>query len=233
MWSSNHAASKTLAQDFHNVVLPITSQISLSGFPRQSVDCRRGRRRSCEEVLNALATFHRLRYAYERWRTHLTARTFAQWSVSRVLATCPVAMCPLAPPSVHWGFVVLQARAPATTSTTSRICYCRGKPIGSAHRQCLFGSVATLSQGSTSRAHRFTSAEGAGGVTWRRWQLLLPRYRVVETALSREKKNEEISDGDKESALVNIVVTHMFCGDQSVVFQAVSQAVFSMTTDPA
>jgi hypothetical protein len=36
---------------------------------------------------------------------------------------------------------------------------------------------------------------------------------VVETALSREKKNEEISDGDKESALVNIVVTHMFCGD--------------------
>ena len=25
--------------------------------------------------------------------------------------------------------------------------------------------------------------------------------------------------GDKESALVNIVVTHMFCGDQSVVFQ--------------
>ena len=36
---------------------------------------------------------------------------------------------------------------------------------------------------------------------------------MVETALSREKKNEEISDGDKESALVNIVVTHMFCGD--------------------
>ena len=35
---------------------------------------------------------------------------------------------------------------------------------------------------------------------------------MVETALSREKKNEEISDGDKESALVNIVVTHMFCG---------------------
>ena len=35
----------------------------------------------------------------------------------------------------------------------------------------------------------------------------------------REKKKEEISDGDKESALVNIVVTHMFCGDQSVVFQ--------------
>ena len=127
MWSSNHAASKTLAQDFHNVVLPITSQISLSGFPGQSVDCRRGRR-SCEEVLkevlNALATFHRLRYAYERRRTHLTARTFAQWSVSRVLATCPVAMCSLAPTSVHWGFVVLQARAPATTSTTSRICYC-------------------------------------------------------------------------------------------------------------
>ena len=30
-------------------------------------------------------------------------------------------------------------------------------------------------------------------------------------------------DGDKESALVNIVVTHMFCGDQSVVFQAVFQ----------
>ena len=29
-----------------------------------------------------------------------------------------------------------------------------------------------------------------------------------------EKKNEEISDGDKESALVNM--THMFCGDQSV-----------------
>ena len=54
------------------------------------------RRRSCEEVLNALATFHRLRYAYERRRTHLTARTFAQWSVSRVLATCPVAMCSLA-----------------------------------------------------------------------------------------------------------------------------------------
>ena len=27
---------------------------------------------------------------------------------------------------------------------------------------------------------------------------------MVETALSREKKNEEISDGDKESALVNI-----------------------------
>ena len=67
------------------------------------------------------------------------------------------------------------------------------------------------------------AAEGAGGVTWRRWQLLLPRHRVVETALSREKKNEEISDGDKESALVNIVVTHMFCGDQSVVFQAVFQ----------
>ena len=117
-------------------------------------DKKRGRRRSCEEVLNALATFHRLRYAYERRRTHLTARTFAQWSVSRVLATCPVAMCSLAPTSVHWGFVVLQARAPATTSTTSRICYCRGKPIDSAHRQCLFGSVATLSQGSTSRAHR-------------------------------------------------------------------------------
>ena len=35
----------------------------------------------------------------------------------------------------------------------------------------------------------------------------------------REKKKEEISDGDKESALVNIVVTHMFCGDQSVVFR--------------
>ena len=46
--------------------------------------------------MNALATFHRLRYAYERRRTHLTARTFAQWSVSRVLATCPVAMCSLA-----------------------------------------------------------------------------------------------------------------------------------------
>ena len=30
----------------------------------------------------------------------------------------------------------------------------------------------------------------------------------------REKKKEEISDGDKESALVNM--THMFCGDQSV-----------------
>ena len=45
------------------------------------------------------------------------------------------------------------------------------------------------------------------------------------STLSREKKNEEISDGDKESALVNIVVTHMFCGDQSVVFQAVFQDV--------
>ena len=35
----------------------------------------------------------------------------------------------------------------------------------------------------------------------------------------REKKKEEISDGDKESALVNIVVTHMFCGDQSCIVQ--------------
>ena len=34
-----------------------------------------------------------------------------------------------------------------------------------------------------------------------------------------EKKNEEISDGDKESALVKIIVTHMFCGDQSCIVQ--------------